>query len=100
MRLPRLLTRLGVDAELAFLDELAARTYIVECLTPRELRKAADLARRHRDLEFGLADASVVVLAERLDTRQFLTFDERAFRAVPPLQGGAFEMLPADGHGT
>jgi uncharacterized protein len=95
-----ILTRLGVDTELAFLDDLAAGTYIVEGLTPRELRKAAELARRHRDLELGVADASIVVLAERLKTRQLLSFDERAFRAVPPLQGGAFEVLPADAHGT
>jgi hypothetical protein len=28
-----------------------------------------------------------------------LTFDERAFRAVTPLQGGSFTVLPADAPG-
>lgn len=92
-----ILTRLGVDTELAFLDDLASGTYVVESLSHSELRAAADIARRHRDLALGLADASIVVLAQRLKTRRLLTFDERAFRAVPALQGGAFELLPADG---
>ncbi|MGH2355036.1 MAG: hypothetical protein ACRDI2_09890 [Chloroflexota bacterium] len=43
-----------------------------------------------------LADASLVVLARRYRTRRILTFDQRAFRAVEPLHGGAFTILPAD----
>lgn len=41
-----------------------------------------------------LDDADAVVLAARLRTRRILTFDERHFRAVRPLQGGLFELLP------
>lgn len=94
-----ILSRLGVDTELAFLEDLAAGTYLVENLSRAELGRAVRLAHRHRDLKLGLADASLVVLANRFKTRRLLTFDERAFRAVPPLQGGAFELLPADGSG-
>jgi uncharacterized protein len=54
------------------------------------------VARRYRDLELGLADASIVVLAERFGTRRLLTLDERAFRSVTPLRGGQFTLLPAD----
>ena len=89
--------RLGPDAELAFLDDLAAGTYIVECLSAPELRATRDLAYRYRDLRVGLADASLVVLAQRLGTRRILTFDHRCFRMVKPLQGGAFTVLPTDG---
>jgi predicted nucleic acid-binding protein len=91
-----ILTRLGIDVELAFLDDLAEGTFLVECLTREELGAARDLARRHRDLEIGLADASLVVLARRHRTRRIVTFDERAFRAVAPLQGGSFTILPTD----
>lgn len=91
-----ILDRLGVDVELAFLDDLAEGTFVVDCLNREELGAARDLARRHRDLKLGLADASLVVLAERHDTRRLLSFDERAFRTVPPLQGGSFTILPAD----
>jgi predicted nucleic acid-binding protein len=88
--------RLGVGVELAFLEDLAMGTYIVECLTREELRTAREVVERYRDLRLGLADASLVVLAHRYGTRRILTFDERAFRSVAPLQGGSFTVLPAD----
>jgi len=91
-----ILTRLGIDTELAFLEDLASGAFTERALSPAELRAAAGLARRYRDLELGLADASIVVLAARSRTRRLLTFDERAFRAVTPLDGGRFTLLPAD----
>ena len=91
-----ILARLGTDVEIAFLDDLAEGTFQVACLTREELGVARDLARRHRDLELGLADASLVVLARRYRTRRLVTFDERAFRTVPRLQGGSITVLPSD----
>lgn len=91
------LNGLGVDAELALLEDLVAGTYAVHALTTQEHRQAAELVRRYRDLRIGLADASLVVLAKRLGSRRILTLDERDFRAIEPLQGGAFHILPADG---
>ncbi|HEX3693405.1 MAG TPA: PIN domain-containing protein [Solirubrobacteraceae bacterium] len=91
-----ILRRLGIDVELAFLDDLASGTFMVDSLTVSELGIARDVVARYRDLELGLADASLVVLANRWGTRRILTLDQRAFRAVTPLQGGAFEVLPAD----
>jgi predicted nucleic acid-binding protein len=90
------LTRLGIDVELALLADLAAATFSAECLTPDELGVARDVAVRYRDLQVGLADASLVVLARRFATRRLLTLDERCFRAMTPLQGGTFTLLPAD----
>ena len=91
-----ILERLGVDVELAFVEDLCAGTYIVECLTREELRVAHVIMKRYHDLCIGLADASLVVLAHRYHTRRIMTFDERAFRQVSPLEGGAFTILPAD----
>jgi len=91
-----ILDRLGPDVELAFLEDLAEGTFVVECLDRAQLRKARDVVARYRDLRLGLADASLVVIAERYATRRLLTFDERAFRSVAPLQGGSFTILPAD----
>ncbi len=91
-----ILDRLGPDVELAFLEDLAEGTYVVECLDRTQLRAAQDVVARYRDLRLGLADASLIVIAERYATRRLLTFDERAFRAVAPLQGGSFTILPAD----
>jgi len=91
-----ILTRLGVDAELAFLRDLEEGTFIVDCLDRGELLKAREVVARYRDLRLGLADASLVVLAARYQTNRILTLDERAFRTVTPLQGGSFTLLPAD----
>jgi hypothetical protein len=91
-----ILSRLGVDVELAFLEDLAAGTFVLDCLDRKELGLARDLARRYRDLELGLADASLAVLADRHRTDRIATFDERAFRAMTPLRGEAFTILPAD----
>ena len=93
-----ILTRLAIEVELAFLEDLADGTFQVECLNRTELGVALQIARQYRDLALGLADASLVVLAKRFRTRRLLTFDERAFRSVRPLQGGAFSLLPADAH--
>ena len=92
-----ILDRLGPGVELAFLEDLVDGTYLVECLELRDLGAARDVVARYRDLRLGLADASLVVVAERHATRRILTFDERAFRTVAPLQGGTFTILPADG---
>lgn len=91
-----ILTRLGVDVELAFLEDLAEGTFLVESLTREDLGVAHEFAERYRDLEPGLADVSHVVLARRYATRRIVTFDERAFRTITPLQGGSFTVLPAD----
>lgn len=91
-----ILDRLGREAEAAFLEDLVEATYVVECLDRAGLTAARDLITQYRDLEIGLADASLVVLAARLRTRRILSFDARAFRAVAPLQGGNFVLLPAD----
>ena len=51
---------------------------------------------RYADLRIGLADASLVVLAERHDTRSVLTLDERRFRALRTRDRKHFRVLPAD----
>jgi predicted nucleic acid-binding protein len=91
-----ILGRLGVEVELAVLDDLASGTFHVPSLTVDELTSTKDVARQYRSLEIGLADASMVVLAARFRTTRILTFDERHFRAITPLQGGSFTLLPAD----
>jgi uncharacterized protein len=90
------LSRLGIDAELALLEDLAV-TYTVQVPDSRGLKAARELCARYRDLELGLADASIVVLAAQWSTNTLATFDQRHFRAVTALDGKAFTLLPADG---
>lgn len=88
--------RFGDAARRAFLSDLAAQRYDVACLEAGDYRTVAELDARYSALGLGLADCSIAVLAERYETRRLLSFDERHFRTVMPLQGGAFELLPAD----
>ena len=88
--------RFGEAARRAFLSDLAAQRYDVACLEAGDYRTVAELDARYADLGLGLADCSILVFAERFGTRRLLSFDERHFRAVAPLQGGAFQLLPAD----
>ncbi|MCA1704573.1 MAG: PIN domain-containing protein [Actinobacteria bacterium] len=86
--------RIGQQARLAFLEDLAAGRFIVECLEADEYAGVAKLERSYLELDLGLAACATVLLAARLRTRRILTFDERHFRVLRPLQGGAFELLP------
>jgi predicted nucleic acid-binding protein len=88
--------RFGTTARHAFLRDLAARRYECPALDTDDYATALELARRYADLDLGLADLSIAILARRLGTRRVLTFDARHFRAIRPLQGGAFTLLPAD----
>jgi len=89
--------RVGEQARQAFMDDLADGRFIVECLREHEYRLIAQLERKYADLAPGLADLSIVVLAQRVGTRRIATFDERHFRALRPLDDGAFILLPGDG---
>ena len=91
-----ILDRLGLKVELAFLQDLAERSFISECLGRDDIARSRLLIQKYAKLEIGLADASLVLLAARHDTRRIVTFDERAFRTIRPLQGGRFTILPAD----
>jgi predicted nucleic acid-binding protein len=89
-------TRAGVAAELTVLRDVAAGVYRLADFGSRDVAEAAEVAERYAGLKLGLADASVAVLAARFGTTRVLTFDHRHFRAMTPLQGGSFMLLPAD----
>lgn len=88
--------RLGHHRALAILDEVASGGYQLEPFDRADVGVASSVARRYADMRLGLADASIVVIAARHGTDRILTLDERHFRAIRPLQGGAFSVLPAD----
>jgi predicted nucleic acid-binding protein len=93
-----LIRRRGTPAAArAFLRDVASGRFRVEGLTADEHGTVARLDEQYADLDLGLADLSVVILAHRFRTRRLLTFDERDFRAVTPLSGGSFMLLPRDG---
>ena len=89
--------RLGRAAATAFLRDLAGARFRVACLEEPEYETLLSTDRKYSDLDVGLADLSIVVLARRFRTQRVLTFDLRHFRALRPLDGGRFQLLPADG---
>lgn len=84
--------RLGADAESRFLAGLAA----VDVEAPRagDWSRMAELVRDYADFSLGGTDASVVALAERLDTDVVITLDHRHFAAVRP-RHRPLQLLPA-----
>ncbi|HSO28284.1 MAG TPA: PIN domain-containing protein [Candidatus Sulfomarinibacteraceae bacterium] len=91
-----LAARAGGRAQRAFLQDVADGVYRLEPFTADDVREALTILDQYRDLDLGLADASVVVLARRHDTLDLLTLDERHFRAVLGPGGRPFRILPAD----
>jgi hypothetical protein len=89
-------TRGGPRALGAFRADVRAGAYLIEWW-PTAASEAVQVADRYADLGIGLTDASLVILAGRVDSVDIATFDERHFRAVVPLEGGdAFRLLPLD----
>lgn len=88
-------TRLGMDTELQILDELSGGAWILAQFGEDDVRKARTVIARYRDQDIGLADASLVVLADRYRTRRILTLDHRHFSVLRPIGGGRFSLLPS-----
>ncbi len=75
--------RVGAHAARLFLAALDAGEHEVAYLSSGILRHAIEIDRRYGDLNLGLADASVMTLAERRKL-PILTFDFEHFRATRP----------------
>jgi predicted nucleic acid-binding protein len=90
-------TRHGVDDELAVLDELTGGAWDLPAFDQEGLRRSREVISRYRDQEIGVADASMVVLAERYRTRTIASLDHRHFDVLRSLDGGYFEVLPRVG---
>jgi len=91
-----LATRVGQAAERALLDEVGRGVYRLEAFASEDVEAAERVIGRYAELDLGLADASLVVLANRYGVRDLLTLDERHFRAVRGPNGRPFRLHPAD----
>lgn len=89
-------TRHGLGPQLALLGEVVEGAYELAEFGGPDVEHAAAVMRRYADLRVGLADASIVVLAERHGSTDVLTFDRRHFRAMRGPGGRPFRLLPDD----
>lgn len=91
-----LATRIGREAQVAFLGEVQRGAYQLVELDAAAIASALGVMETYQDLDIGLADASLVVLAERYSVDELLTLDERHFRVLRASHGKPFRLIPAD----
>jgi hypothetical protein len=90
-------TRIGRKAQAALLEEVVSGVYRLETMSADDIDRAKRVMERYPDLDVGLADASVVVLAHRHRTLDLLSTDQRHFRTLRGPGGRPFRLLPYDG---
>jgi len=84
--------RLGPLIEAQFLDGLSDLDVLAP--TPDDWGRISELVKRYRDFPLGGTDASVVALAERLNTDVIITLDRRHFTAIRPRHTSNLRLLP------
>lgn len=87
-------TRIGVEAELAVLAELAGGAWELASFGAEDLAAARSVIERYADQAIGVADVSIVVLAARYGTHTVATLDRRHFEVLRALDGGRFTVVP------
>src|SRR5205085_9582714 len=85
-------SRAGPAAEAAFLRGLG--TFEVQAPIATDWARIADLVEQYADFPLAGVNASVVALAERLDTDLVITLDRLHFGAIRPRHCVAFRLLP------
>ena len=88
----------GQAAEVALLEDVARGAYELVGFGDQDVAAAIAVIEQYADLRLGLADASIVVLAQRYQCLDVLTLDQRHFRAVLGQRGSPFRLLPHDAH--
>ncbi|MCG3189229.1 MAG: Ribonuclease VapC26 [Burkholderiaceae bacterium] len=89
-----LMRHVGPDAQAVLLDEVARGAYQLQPFGADDVARAREVMQRFGDLQIGLADASIVVLAERHGTANVLTLDQRHFQALRIGPRKHFRILP------
>ena len=87
-------SRLGSDAEVRFLGDLAAGNLTTDPVAAGDWLRIAELVSGYRDLPLGTVDASVVAAAERLNIETIATLDRKHFTVMRPRHVNAFKILP------
>lgn len=89
-----ILSRLGVEAELAFLRTLAGRWFSIESPGHEDRLRATELVAQYREARIGYVDAVIVAMAERLGESIIATVDRRRFGSVRPRHVDGFTLVP------
>jgi len=85
--------RLGEAAAARFLDQVRGGALLREPFSDRDLERATAILGQYADQHFGLTDAALMAVAERLRV-PVLTLDRRHFGVFRRVDGHALELLP------
>ena len=84
----------GAEAEINLVEALATGDLVQIDMVAADLTRMVELMRQYIGFPLGVADASVIAVAERLEAREVATLDQRHFRAVTPAHITALTLLP------
>ncbi len=86
--------RIGATAEIDFVRAVVEGEFTTEPLEPEDLARVASVMEHYADMPLGFVDATVIAIAERVESREILTTDRRHFRVVKPIHARAFVLSP------
>jgi predicted nucleic acid-binding protein len=89
-----LATRAGQRVEVRMLIELSGGAFDLPIFGAADLLSCAEVISRFSDQNIGVADASLVVLADRYQTNRIATFDHRHFSVLRTINNEKFTILP------
>jgi uncharacterized protein len=81
----------GPEALAAFAHNVGLLVY--ECTQPLQLKDSVNLMRKYFDTPMDFADATLVILADELNTFDILTLDRRGFSSYRTNRGKAFTLV-------
>lgn len=86
----------GIEAEQMFLEDVELGRYLLAEYHQFWMGDTRRMVHRYRDLNIGITDASLIVLADEYKCYDVLTLDLRHFRALRSITRKVFRILPAD----
>lgn len=88
-----LLKRKGNDAQIKFINSLESASVSVFNLEVHHTSRVSELMQKYGDLPMDLTDASLVILAEELNSGRIFSVDQRDFNTYRWKQKAPFENL-------
>lgn len=86
-------SRLGPSAGIVFLEQVCGGAVVREPVGPADLSRAREIMAQFEDQDFGLTDAALMAVAERLRA-PVLTLDRRHFGVFRDARGRPLQLLP------
>jgi len=89
------MTRMGVTAELAVLNQLCGGAWDIQPVLMDDLRRATNIVTDYADDSIGITDAVNISLAERCGTTTIATLDRRHVAVLRHVGGTVLNIVPA-----